>query len=324
MKFPQQFSTEECFHEEVEMVHNCHVGVCLENPNIKSKPHSPRDEKRASNAEDPTRGSTERLLVFLDDSGSMQSLHRFKNGTTKLELAKRQLFKIMPRLSRTPTEVHFIRCNPAHALLSLGFCAPSSRAFGVKDDFIYEDVEEKWKAGYGTFLWEYIYEVVDKVFAPHIEVVIITDGYDMHSSAQFAGPQGFDHMMQLLTKANKRPRFRVLCIGNDACTGMKMSYRDLALATGGNFGAVWDDSADDVVNQAMVLFADHVNSAFDEREANAIEALKRYQFLIEQGEAEKYPWALALLDSGSGSSRRPHHSVGVGSNGIPGVVEKVI
>lgn len=197
-------------------------GVPVEPP--KSKAHTPRSEKKPH--KDPRKDITERLVAVLDDSGSMAG--------TKHEKGKLALLDIMPRIERTPAEVHFIRQR-----------GQSTQVFSPSDDIVYNDIIDHWKCGHMTHLWEYLHGVLAGIASPKVEVVIVTDGYDNQSPGEFAGPDGFSHMMRELIKVGKKPRFRVFCTGNAECTGSgNLYYRDLALATGGSFVAL-DDRASD-------------------------------------------------------------------------------
>jgi len=262
----------ECYRSEVEMLHDCEMGICLSKP-----------EMVLSNAamEYTEHGIIERLVVLLDDSFSM-------NGW-KLTSAKEALASIMPRIERTPTEVHFIRSRNG----TRGFV--STQIFRHNDTAVtFENIAKEWKVCCKTYLWEYAHSVVSSIITPFIEVVIVTDGDDNDSSEEFNGPQGFNHMMQLLTRAGKQPRFRVYCVGRTPCTGKETHYRDLALATGGTFVAV-DDDQNGTEKGALTLFSEEVNAPFVERKERAVDTQNRYKQLMLEGAARKYEWADALV-----------------------------
>ena len=112
--------SEMCFRKKVFNMHGCESEAshkCLLRLGGKrAKRETPRNEKPQSA---PT--VQERLLVFLDDSGSMQG--------PKLVQAKVAFQKLMPRVERTPTQIHLIRSDGA-----------STQIIDFKDDFTFEDV----------------------------------------------------------------------------------------------------------------------------------------------------------------------------------------
>lgn len=264
----------ECYRSEVEMLHDCEMGICLSEPKAF---HSNSAVEYTEN------GIIERLVVLLDDSFSMDGW--------KLHSAKKALASIMPRIERTPTDVHFIRSKAGME----GFV--STQVFAHNETSIgFEDIARQWKVCCRTFLWEYAYHIVADIVTPHIEVVIITDGDDNDSAEHFNGAEGFSHMMDLLLRTGKQPRFRVFCIGRDPCTGRRNTpYRDLALATGGTFAAVVRDTDTDAESAVLKTFAKETNAPFDERKERATDAQDRYKRLLLEGNAKRYDWADAIM-----------------------------
>lgn len=272
----------ECYRSEVEMLHDCELGICLSEPKAF---HS------NSAVEYSEKGIIERLVVLLDDSFSMDGW--------KLHSAKEALGSIMPRIERTPTDIHFIRSKQGME----GFV--STQVFAHNETSIsYEGIAKQYRVCCRTFLWEYAYHVVADIITPFIEVVIITDGDDNDSAELFNGAEGFSHMMDLFLRAGKQPRFRVYCIGNDPCTGRKNTpYRDLALATGGTFAAIVRDTDMDAENSVLRAFADETNAPFDERKERATDAQNRYKQLLLEGTAKRYDWADAIIPKAEKQSR---------------------
>eukprot|EP00435_Cladocopium_sp_Y103_P027539 s1163_g6.t2 len=159
--------------QRCESIEDLHEELGISSNGTQSEGLKPRFQKRE--------GPAEKVHLFLDDSGSM-------SDEDKLLKAKRAVDKIMPRLERTPTAVHFI-----------GDRGHSRQIFALTDDFVFDDIAQKWKAkGGGTFLWEYVYGAVRGAYGHDEEVVIVTDGFDNLSEGKFQGTDGFNHMMRLL------------------------------------------------------------------------------------------------------------------------------
>merc|ERR1712087_246876 len=117
------------------------------------------------------------------------------------------------------------------------------------------------------------------------------------------GAEGFTHMMELLLLMGKQPRFRVYCIGNEACMGNNLYYRDLALATGGSFVSVGSETNSSARRLSVASFAEEVNAPFLERQERASKAQNQYQVLLLEGSATKYDRA-ETMRSTEGSSAR--------------------
>jgi len=278
----------ECYRSEVEMLHDCETGICLSAPKA-----LPSDLAGASEYTD--KGIMERLVVLIDDSASMDGW--------KIESAKAALASVMPRIERTPTDVHFIRSRDGPD----GFV--STQLFAYNDTGInYEDIAKEWKACCTTYLWEYTHGVVSGIVSPVIEVVLLTDGEDNDSPGEFGGPQGFSHMMKLFLVVGKQPRFRVYCIGNDACMGQNKYYRDLALATGGTFVSVDKDTDATTKREGLATFAEECNAPFQERSDRSASAKNQYQTLLLDGDAKKYDWAdeLRIPEKGPPKAKDEH------------------
>lgn len=267
--------SEMCFRKKVFNMHGCESKAshkCLLRPGGKrAKRETPRNEKPQSA---PT--VQERLLLFLDDSGSMQG--------PKLVKAKVAFQKLMPRVERTPTQIHFIRSDGA-----------STQIFDFKDDFTFEDVADQWKAGYGTYLWHYTQGVLEKVaYYSDLEVIIVTDGCDNQSPPAYQGGEGFNVMMEKLVKQGIRPRFRILYIGTDACQAVQ-HYRNLALASGGSFAHLPCQLTDEEEGQIMGQFVQQASASHGERMDQAEIAQNKYLELTHSGEAQSYAWSKDLM-----------------------------
>jgi len=267
----------ECYRSEVEMLHDCDTGICLSNPKFISG----QIAKHGMQEDYTEKGIMERLVLLIDDSFSMTGW--------KLESAKAALASIMPRIERTPTDTHFIRSRGGPE----GFV--STQIFGQNDSAVtYEDIARHWKACCLTYLWEYAHGAISAVTSPLIEVVILTDGEDNDSEGKFHGAEGFSHMMELLLLTGKQPRFRIYCIGNDACMGKNLYYRDLALATGGTFVSVGSDTNATAKLAGVAAFAEECNAPFVERQQRSLDARNQYRVLLLEGGGKKYDWADTL------------------------------
>eukprot|EP00930_Biecheleria_cincta_P090783 TRINITY_DN80241_c0_g1_i1.p1 TRINITY_DN80241_c0_g1~~TRINITY_DN80241_c0_g1_i1.p1 ORF type:complete len:308 (-),score=62.56 TRINITY_DN80241_c0_g1_i1:2-817(-) len=252
------------------MLHDCETGICLSKPK-----QLPGDIAGDAYTE---KGIMERLVVLIDDSASMKGW--------KLESAKAALAGIMPRLERTPSDIHFIRSRDGPA----GFVSTQVAAYN-DTALTYEDIANNWQVCCTTWLWEYAHGVVSSIVSPLIEVVILTDGEDTDSVGEFLGPNGFSHMIKLFLVSGKQPRFRVYCIGNEVCMGKNKYYRDIALATGGTFVSVDHTTNATTRRSDLARFAEECNAPFQERRERALQAQSRYQTLLLDGDAQKYDWA---------------------------------
>ena len=102
-----------------ERIAEFHDEISISSDGSRSGPLKPRFEKRE--------GPAEKVHLFLDDSVSMSGL--------KLSEGKEAVHDIMPRLERSPSTVHLI-----------GPRDYSRQIFGLTDDFVFDDISEKWQA----------------------------------------------------------------------------------------------------------------------------------------------------------------------------------
>lgn len=102
-----------------ERIEEFHDEISISSDGSRSEPLKPRFEKRE--------GPAEKVHLFLDDSVSMSGL--------KLSEGKEAVRDIMPRLERSPSTVHLI-----------GPRDYSRQIFGLTDDFVFDDISEKWQA----------------------------------------------------------------------------------------------------------------------------------------------------------------------------------
>lgn len=136
----------------------------------------------------------------------------------------------------------------------------------------------------GTFMWEYIFQQLKSRSGKDHEVVIITDGHDNASGPGFLGTAGFNRMMELLKELGKAlPRITVLCFCNAECT--KGHYKELAMATGGDFFSSSDPGAKEAFKSHMLL-------SHAERIAKAVARKQEYEKITPDG--SRFGWYMPV------------------------------
>jgi Mg-chelatase subunit ChlD len=284
-----------CLRKKISDLHSCgsqREHLCLLRLGGQKDQPDPQEDDQPEDQPDPL---SERMLLVLDSSASMRGW--------KLSIGKRALYKMFARVERTPTQVHLIGRHPYE------YDENSKRILDFSDKKAASKIDQRWDAkASGTYLWEYLYEVLSEMKVNEPEVVIITDGCDNDSKGKFSGGEGFIEVMNRLVKEQIKPRFRILFVGMDACIGNN-EYRNLAYASGGSYAHIPENSENE--EAYIQKFADEVTASHAKRLRIGVKNQDKYQLLIAAGDAPEYEFVEKVKLSSKGAQSVDEESVEV-------------
>eukprot|EP00929_Paragymnodinium_shiwhaense_P105781 TRINITY_DN70842_c0_g1_i1.p1 TRINITY_DN70842_c0_g1~~TRINITY_DN70842_c0_g1_i1.p1 ORF type:complete len:441 (+),score=82.32 TRINITY_DN70842_c0_g1_i1:78-1400(+) len=214
-------------------------------------------------------------VVFLDDSGSMESL---------LPKAIHVWGDIAERLKKYPTRI-----------VKFGF--DKHVIMPRSDSILAMAVSVCWDASSGgTYMWEMILKDIQDTYKPGpglLRVFVITDGADVLSPPPFQGMEGMDPMMKQLIAAGFNIQFHIVFVqagiffdADELSHKDVMRYKDLALATGGRF-LLLDGNESDADRER---FLEHVQGAADRKATLRVEARQEYEKRLQLGEGTQFDW----------------------------------
>jgi hypothetical protein len=209
-------------------------------------------------------------MVVLDNSGSICG--------KALNVGHQLLIGIKDELEKNPNEVHMIGSDSYKV----------KQIFGQYD---HTNTLTKWNCdGGSTFLWEYIFNTIQKYNTQSIqtmEVIIITDGYDNQSSDKFKGPNGYKEMMKQLDSSKKIPKaFRVFCIvKSDFSSSLNFVSRVFKAFC---FKSVSADDSPEYIEKELREFAEIVYQSPTQKEYIKQNALKTLETKLSEEEKSDF------------------------------------
>jgi len=226
-------------------------------------------------------------VLYLDDSGSMTWTGEFRLGTgTRLQEGRLVLGSLAPLLSG-PTRV--LKFGSAPTVLS-----PREEGNQVSTTL----VGMQWDGSSGgTYLWKMIEDDVMSRYRPgsgKLRLVVVTDGQDTLSPAEYNGVRGMDPMMRVLLREGFDIEWHIVVLGE---VERKERYEALAGATGGSFLSTGTFDADEPMAAA---FLDAVSASGEQDHAASRRARQRqYELEARRGKAERFEWYRALPEKSS-------------------------
>jgi hypothetical protein len=243
--------------------------------------------------------------VYLDNSPSMKETMGsggwFGTSTTRLDEGKKALESLAPALGSLPCRVLKFSNRPSVLRLreegSSGSSSSLPQKFhgkpggggsgssGISSSL--PQITSGWDgSGVGTYLWHMIQEDVVERYRPgqgRLRLVVVTDGQDNMSPADYRGMKGMDPMMRALQAAGYDIEWHIIVIGGEF--GLER-YKSLAGATGGSFLAI--DKEFDKNSRETTAFLKAIESGTDEQSRR--ERQRRYEKEVKEGKAEKMDW----------------------------------
>eukprot|EP00295_Goniomonas_pacifica_P007183 CAMPEP_0175828140 /NCGR_PEP_ID=MMETSP0107_2-20121207/12650_1 /TAXON_ID=195067 ORGANISM="Goniomonas pacifica, Strain CCMP1869" /NCGR_SAMPLE_ID=MMETSP0107_2 /ASSEMBLY_ACC=CAM_ASM_000203 /LENGTH=463 /DNA_ID=CAMNT_0017140847 /DNA_START=134 /DNA_END=1526 /DNA_ORIENTATION=+ len=169
-------------------------------------------------------GNERRLVIFIDDSGSMAG-GNLRRGHALVE-------EVVPMFKDVPTKVVRFgsRCET---------CVVSPWRRGVD----LASLQHAWQGKSGrTWLWECLLAFVEHERAEGLHVLLVTDGEDTESSPPYTGIEGLTPAVQRLNELGFHGEIHLVALGNEITVKIGESYMALVAATGG-VGVVLNDTA---------------------------------------------------------------------------------
>ena len=150
----------------------------------------------------------------------------------------------------------------------------------------------------GTYMWKMIEDDVMSRYRPgsgKLRLVVVTDGQDTLSPAEYNGVKGMDPMMRTLLHEGFDIEWHIVVLGD---VERKERYEALAGATGGSFLSTGRFDADE---PKAAAFLDAVGASGEQDHAASRRARQRqYELEARRGKAERFEWYQALPDSSKG------------------------
>jgi len=198
-----------------------------------------------------------RVLVFLDDSGSMAG----KNSGT----ARSLLAQLVGSLDKVPTKVVLFGSKNKVRLLSEWTDTSDWHAIG-------ESIQGQ---GGRTFLWECIVEYAGIEDSTGLHIFLVTDGEDTESSGVLQGADGMVPAVQSLNAMSFKGEISLVALGNEISTDLGQRYMSLVGATGGA-GCILNEQSQDTIDGFAKAFSETVAIRGEQAQEQREERVEEY------------------------------------------------
>jgi len=211
---------------------------------------------------------TRRILILLDDSGSMCGAN--------IRTGQHVLNRLTSSVNSVPSKV-----------VIFGSKSETHVCSDWDTQTTWPEVFHKWQGKSGrTWLWECILDFVGIEDARELHLLLITDGEDTESSPPYTGVDGMHPTVERLNQLGFSGEIHIIALGREITLTLGQAYSNLAGATGGTATVLKPEDGQHVVDVFVEQFLNSVAVAGPSAEGAREERLHQYVDKVKRGEAQ--------------------------------------